>query len=207
MTHSGFVIEQYVNHFLSQWNVGLEPTLTLYAKSNGEIAVSLNLTTSLASKQDEEPCSTPISRKRGRRSRQRRRTRRAARVVAGSSRENHDAGISFNDDSEDQCEEIENREPNPPVSTEPPASAACNSSSSLTSNLHQENQLQLTDEESTSEITKHPVEESAVQCSLCSNQDVVFSKRTEFLRHICVDHFNEEHLGNQKSHNRKSPTK
>ena len=59
-------------------------------------------------------------------------------------------------------------------------------------------QQQAKDEESTAEeITKHTIEEAAVvQCSLCNSKDVVFSRRTEFLRHICVDHFKEEHLVN-----------
>ena len=52
------------------------------------------------------------------------------------------------------------------------------------------------EESTTEEITKHTIEEAAVQCSLCNSKDVVFSRRTEFLRHICVDHFKEEHLVN-----------
>ena len=109
MAHPGFVIKQYVYHFLNQWNAGLQPSLTLNAKPNEEIAFSLNLTTSLHSKLDEEQCSPSISRHSGRRSRQRRRARRAAGAVAGASREIHGAGITFTDESEDQRAELENQ--------------------------------------------------------------------------------------------------
>ena len=62
-------------------------------------------------------------------------------------------------------------------------------------NLPQDSQQQFTDEETTSELTHHPIiDESAVQCSMCNDQDVIFSRRDEFLRHICIDHFREEHL-------------
>ena len=88
MAHPGFIIEQYVCHFLSQWRVDLQPSLTLHAKRNGKIDVSLNLTTSLSSNQDEDQFSTPSFRSSGRGSRNRRRVRRAA---AGSTKETHDA--------------------------------------------------------------------------------------------------------------------
>ena len=48
----------------------------------------------------------------------------------------------------------------------------------------------------TDEVEQHPLSEPAVQCSLCQNQVITFSKRAEFLRHICVDHFGEEQLVN-----------
>ena len=54
MAHPGFIIEQYVFHFLSQWRVGLQPSLTLHAKPNGKIDVRLNLTSFLSSNQDED---------------------------------------------------------------------------------------------------------------------------------------------------------
>ena len=92
MAHPGFVIEQYVYHFLSQWHVGLQPSLTLHAKSNGEIAVSLNLTTSLPLNHDEEQCTSPPFRSSDHGSRSRRRVRRNA---AGSPKENHKARTSL----------------------------------------------------------------------------------------------------------------
>ena len=79
MAHPGFIVDQYVYHFLCQWHVGLQPSLTLNAKSNGEIDVSLNLTTSLQSYHDVEQCSTTISNRRsGCESHKRRRRQRAA---------------------------------------------------------------------------------------------------------------------------------
>ena len=103
-------------HFLSQWNVGLQPSLLLNAKSNLEIAVSLNLTTSLPSKHNEEHFSAQITRNSGRRSRQKRRARRDAEAVAGSSRDTNDVHISSDVESE---KELENLPVDPPVSTEP----------------------------------------------------------------------------------------
>ena len=91
MAHPGFIIEQYVCHFLSQWRVGLQPSLTLHAKPNGKIDVSLNLTTSLSSNQDEDHFSTPSFHSSGRGSRNRRRVRRAA---GGSSKETQEASTS-----------------------------------------------------------------------------------------------------------------
>ena len=96
MAHPGLVIEQYVYHFLNQWHVGLQPSLTLNAKPNGEIAISLNLTTYLPANINEEQCSKSLSRNSGRGSRQRRRARRA---VARSPRD--EARNSFHVDNEE----------------------------------------------------------------------------------------------------------
>ena len=37
-------------------------------------------------------------------------------------------------------------------------------------------------------------EQPVVHCSMCPDEILLFSKRQDFLRHMCVDHFNEEHL-------------
>ena len=146
MAHPGFVIEQYVYHFLSQWRVGLQPSLKLDAKPNGEIAVSLNLTTSLPFNHNGEQCSTPLSRDSGRGSRRRRRVRRAA-AAAESSRESHEARIPSQVESqENQCTLIENQPVDIEVVAESPLTAVSDLSIPPTSNLTQECQ-QTTDEE------------------------------------------------------------
>ena len=43
-------------------------------------------------------------------------------------------------------------------------------------------------------LVQHSMEETAVQCSLCSNEVVVFMKWADFLKHICVDHLQEDRL-------------
>ena len=117
MAHPGFVIEQYVYHFLCQWHVGLQPSLTLNAKSNGEIDVSLNLTTSLQSYHDVEQCSTTLSNRRsGRESRKRRRRQRAA---AQSFNKFPEACKSSDVGSEeDKCSAIETLPTDPPDLTD-----------------------------------------------------------------------------------------
>ena len=194
MAHPGFVIEQYVYHFLSQWRVGLEPSLKLDAKPNGEIAVSLNLTTSLPFNHNVEvQCSTPLSRDSGRGSRRRRRVRRAA-AAAESSRESHEARIPSQVESqENQCALIENQPVDLPVVAESPLTAVSDLNIPPTSNLTQESQ-QITDEEPALIPPQDPIAEPAVQCSMCQNDGISFSRRTEFLRHICVDHLGEEQL-------------
>ena len=197
MAHPGFIIEQYVCHFLSQWRVGLQPSLTLHAKRNGKIDVSLNLTTSLSSNQNEDQFSTPSFRSSGRGSRNRRRVRRAA---AGSSKETHDASISSPVKSDqEQCTSNGLVPVDPSDTADPSMSLECHTSLPLSSNLScttQEPQ-QSTDDETTSTLPQTSKEEPpVVQCSLCEDLVVTFSRRTEFLKHICVDHFGEEHLVN-----------
>ena len=75
---------------------------------------------------------------------------------------------------------------------------------SASSHIESEQDLSVLDDENLPDATlesqqatdeENPMVETAVvQCSLCQNQAVSFSRRTEFLRHICVDHFGEEHL-------------
>ena len=189
MAHPGFAIEQYVYHFLNQWCVGLQPSLRLDAKANGEIAVSLNLT--LPSTLNEQQRSSPLSRNSGRGSRQRRRVRRAA---AGPPRETNEARNSSNVESEEnQCSTIESLPVDLPALPEAPTSVESYVSLPLASDLSQDIQ-EVNDEEPTSMLPHHSVAEPAVQCTLCQNQVMSFSRRTEFLQHICVDHFGEEQL-------------
>ena len=123
MAHPSFVIEQYVYHFLSHWSVGLQPSLTLDAKPNGEIALSLNLITSLSSNHSVEQSCTPSFRSSGRGSRIRRRVRRAA---ARASEETPEASISSNVGSaEDRCAAIDNLPVDNPVLEEPIMSVKC----------------------------------------------------------------------------------
>ena len=193
MAHPGFVVEQYVYHFLCQWRVGLQPSMTLNAKSNGEIDVSLSLTTSLPSNHDAEQFSTPSTRRSGGGSRSRRRRRRAA---AQSSIEIPEVRICSDVGSEeDQCVLIEPLPADPPDLAELAMSVEFNTSipqTSKSSHVPQDHH-EATDEETTSNLDA--MEETAAQlCSLCLNQVVLFSRRVDFLRHICVDHLQEEHL-------------
>ena len=43
---------------------------------------------------------------------------------------------------------------------------------------------------------QHPLSGPTVHCSLCKDHVETFSKRAEFLRHICVGHFGEEQMLN-----------
>ena len=195
MAHPGFVIEQYVYHFLSQWRVGLQPSLELHAKSNGEIAISLNISTSLPLNHDEDERRSPPSRSSGRGSRIRRRARRKA---AESTKETTEGSTQSHVEAEqDQCTSIESLPIEPPTDSTEPMSAVCHINLPPTSNLFcvtQESQQQ-TDEDRMLTLSKNTIEERAVvQCSLCQDQAVSFSRRADFLRHVCVDHFGEEHL-------------
>ena len=158
------------------------------AKQNGEIAINLNLTTSLTSNHDVVQFTTPSSRGSGRGSRNRRRLQRAA---AQSSTESNEARISSDVGSEeDQSTANENLAVDPPsVVEESPILVEQDPILPLTSQLpHAFQEPQ--------QLTEHPTEEPAVNCALCPNQVVLFSNRAEFLRHVCVDHFHEEHLIN-----------
>ena len=196
MAHPSFSIEQYVYHFLCQWHVGLQPSLTLKANQNGEISIDLNLTTSLTSNHDVVHVKTPLSRGSGRGSRKRRRLRRAAArspIETNEARGQNEARNSSDSGrDEDQRTANENLSVDPsqvaeesPIIVKHDAStdASLPSTSCLSHHVSQEPQ-QLT------------TEEPAVQCSLCPDQIVFFSKRKEFLKHVCVDNFHEEHLIN-----------
>ena len=168
IAHPGFIIEQYVYQFLSQWHVGL-PSLTLQAKSNGEIAVSLNLITSFHSASfpsnhdEDQPFNTPPSRSR----------RRVRRAAGGKSKETHEASIFTPAESEqDQCTH-NTISADPPDSAELPMSLACDTSLPLASNLShhatQEPQRPV-GKETMSKLLQSSMEEPpVVQCSLCQN--------------------------------------
>ena len=109
-----------------------------------------------------------------------------------TSEETHDASSSSRVESDqDQYTLIENLPVHSPEA-DLPMSVVCHTSSHITSN-----QTHVTDEETMSKLAQNIMEESAVvQCNLCHNRVVPFSRRAEFLRHICVDHFGEENLIN-----------
>ena len=151
--------------------------LTLNVKSNGEIAVSLNLTASLQSNHDVEQCiTTPLSRKSGRGSRNRRRRRRAAARSSGDVRE---ACISSNVRSEeDQCSAIKILTTDPPDFEE--LAIECHPAPSLQFSHVSEHQ-EANDETTTSNLGQDTTEDTAVQqCCLCLNQVVLFSTRADF---------------------------
>ena len=72
------VIDHFVRLFLSQWQCGLQPNLSLQTESNGVISVSFDVSTSLPTPIIEEVNDCRSNRKRsGRGSRSRRRKRRS----------------------------------------------------------------------------------------------------------------------------------
>ena len=94
---------------------------------------------------------------------------------------------------QDKCTVIGNLPLHPP---EPPKlPIVCHASSSpQSSTVSPETQKP---QQTMSTMVQNPMDETTVvRCNLCQNPDVSFSRRSEFLRHICVDHFGEEHLIN-----------
>ena len=47
--HHFIVVEQFIHRFLSQWNIGLQPSLKLHSEPSGAITIDYKVTTSVPS--------------------------------------------------------------------------------------------------------------------------------------------------------------
>ena len=82
--HPSLIVEQFVRQFLSQWHVGLQPSLTLNTEADGAITIGYKVTTATPNCNSDVHQLSQNKGRSGRGSRARRRKKRCATVTPNS---------------------------------------------------------------------------------------------------------------------------